>query len=302
SAIPSASRRSRSSSWSLIEPAAADEPKSERPKRAPSSSAQLTSRTVSGGVPSSAIRRSTSTAASRLRQPSSQPPFGTESMCPPISSARSEEPRNVNHWLPASSISSTAPVPASFCRRKSRAVSHVSVHATRWAPFSSPVSSRRSSRSATARAGSSAMNAILKRDRRIEMSHAATATLPGKRAYGRQAATGATRALSVVAVVATLVGFYELYRWIWSSTGWTYPFVVDDTSMPHVWVILHALWQPAQVNQPALGTILFHKSLFTAKEAAVGFGLGAMIGFAIGIVLAHSRLLVRGFLPYIVAS
>ena len=134
------------------------------------------------------------------------------------------------------------------------------------------------------------------------MSHAATATLPGKRAYGRQAATGATRALSVVAVVATLVGFYELYRWIWSSTGWTYPFVVDDTSMPHVWVILHALWQPAQVNQPALGTILFHKSLFTAKEAAVGFALGAAVGFAIGIVLAHSRLLVRGFLPYIVAS
>ena len=40
----------RSSSWSSIEPAAADEPKSERPKRAPSSSAQLTSRTVSGGV------------------------------------------------------------------------------------------------------------------------------------------------------------------------------------------------------------------------------------------------------------
>ena len=59
-----ASRRSRSSSWSAIEPAAAEEPKSERPKRAPSSSAQLTSRTVSGGVPSSAIRRSTSTPAS----------------------------------------------------------------------------------------------------------------------------------------------------------------------------------------------------------------------------------------------
>ena len=42
---------SRSSSWSAIEPAAAEEPKSERPKRAPSSSAQLTSRTVTGGVP-----------------------------------------------------------------------------------------------------------------------------------------------------------------------------------------------------------------------------------------------------------
>jgi NitT/TauT family transport system permease protein len=115
-------------------------------------------------------------------------------------------------------------------------------------------------------------------------------------------ATAARRSAAVVAVLVTLATLYELYRWIWSSAGWTHPFVVDDTSMPHIWVILHALWQPAQVNQPALGTVLFHKSLFTAKEAAVGFALGATIGFAIGIVLAHSRLLVRGFMPYIVAS
>lgn len=112
----------------------------------------------------------------------------------------------------------------------------------------------------------------------------------------------ARRGLSVVAVLVVIVGFYELYHWVWASTGWTHPFIVDDTSMPHIWVILHALWQPAQVNQPALGTILFHKSLFTAKEAAVGFALGAVIGFALGIILAHSRLLQRGFLPYIVAS
>ena len=112
----------------------------------------------------------------------------------------------------------------------------------------------------------------------------------------------ARRAIAVVAVLAGLIGLYELYHWIWASTGWTHPFVVDDTSMPHIWVILHALWQPAQVNQPALGSILFHKSLFTAKEAAVGFTLGAVIGFAIGVVLVHSRLLTRGVLPYIVAS
>ena len=152
----SRSRRcsSRSSSWSRIEPAAALEPKSERPKRAPSSSAQLTRRTVSGGVPSSAIRRSTSTPATTFRQPSSQPPFGTESMCPPISSARSDSPGSVNHWFPASSISSSAPT-STFARSHSRARSQVSVHATRWAPFSSPVSSWSSRSSATVRDGSS---------------------------------------------------------------------------------------------------------------------------------------------------
>jgi NitT/TauT family transport system permease protein len=110
------------------------------------------------------------------------------------------------------------------------------------------------------------------------------------------------RAATVAAAVLALVGLWELYRWIWTSAGWTWPFVVDKTSMPHVWTIFHAFGQPTQVNQPALITILFHKSVFTGKEALVGFAVGAIVGFAIGIVLAHSRLLQRGFLPYIVAS
>ena len=88
-----------------------------------------------------------------LRQPSSQPPFGTESMWPPISSARSDAPRSVNHWLPAASISSSTGTAASFPRSHSRARSHVSVQATRWAPFSSPVSSWSSRSSSTVRDG-----------------------------------------------------------------------------------------------------------------------------------------------------
>ena len=150
--MPSASRRSPQ--LVLVAHRAgsgADEPNRQRPKRAPSSSAQLTSRTVSGGVPSSAIRRSTSTPATTLRQPSSQPPFGTESMWPPSSSARSEAPGSVNHWFPASSISSSAPSATTFSRSHCRAPSHVSVQATRCAPFSSPVSSLSSRSSATVR-------------------------------------------------------------------------------------------------------------------------------------------------------
>jgi NitT/TauT family transport system permease protein len=112
----------------------------------------------------------------------------------------------------------------------------------------------------------------------------------------------ARRSLEVGAVLLALAGLWELYIWIWTTTGWTWPFAVDSTSMPHVWTILKAFGQPAQVNQPALITILFHKSLFTAKEAVVGFALGAVIGFALGILFAHSRLLQRGVMPYIVAS
>jgi NitT/TauT family transport system permease protein len=136
----------------------------------------------------------------------------------------------------------------------------------------------------------------------LDVTQVATASPFVRHSMRAPIGSAARRAATTFLVLAALVGLYELYRWIWSSVGFTHPFVVDDTSMPHVWVILHALWQPAQVNQPALGTVLFHKSLFTAKEAAAGFALGAVIGFTIGVVLAHSRLLIRGFLPYIVAS
>jgi NitT/TauT family transport system permease protein len=110
------------------------------------------------------------------------------------------------------------------------------------------------------------------------------------------------RAGAVALLLLALVGFWELYRWVWSSAGFSWPFVADDTSMPHVWTILKAFREPAQVNQPSLGNILFHKALFTAKESAVGFAIGATVGFGLGVVLVHSRLLQRGFLPYLVAS
>src|SRR6201997_2913597 len=110
------------------------------------------------------------------------------------------------------------------------------------------------------------------------------------------------RAGLVAAVVLVLAGLWELYRWIWTSAGWTWPFVVDNTSMPHIWTILNAFSQPTQVNQPTLVNLLLHKALFTGKEAVVGFALGAAVGFLLGIVLVHSRLLQRGFLPYIAAS
>jgi NitT/TauT family transport system permease protein len=135
------------------------------------------------------------------------------------------------------------------------------------------------------------------------VSDAAVARPAPRRAVSSTALIRAAgRAGAVLLVVLALVGLWELYRWVWTSAGWTWPFVVDDTSMPHVWTILKAFGQPTQVNQPALATILFHKALFTMKEAAVGFALGAVVGFTLGCLLVHSRLLQRGFLPYLVAS
>jgi NitT/TauT family transport system permease protein len=103
-------------------------------------------------------------------------------------------------------------------------------------------------------------------------------------------------------VLATLWGLWEGYRAVWIKTGWTWPFRVDDTAMPHIHAIVAQLHEPSRLNGPTLIHVLFDAALFTAREAAVGFAIGASVGFALAVVLVHSRLLERGLLPYIVAS
>jgi NitT/TauT family transport system permease protein len=113
---------------------------------------------------------------------------------------------------------------------------------------------------------------------------------------------GIVRATLFVLVLAALWGLWESYRWLWIRQAWTWPFVVDDISLPPLQDIFGALFEPARVNGPLLITLLWHSVLFTAKEAAVGFAIGASVGFALGVILAHLGVLQRGLLPYIVAS
>jgi NitT/TauT family transport system permease protein len=110
------------------------------------------------------------------------------------------------------------------------------------------------------------------------------------------------RASVFLVVLATLWGLWEGWHWIGTRFHLTWPFAVNDVTMPHLHRIVQSLFQPAQVNGPWLVDILWHASLFTAKESAVGFALGAVAGFAIAVVLAQSRFLERGVIPYIVAS
>src|SRR5439155_17079229 len=101
----------------------------------------------------------------------------------------------------------------------------------------------------------------------------------------------------IVVVVLALWGCWELYRWVWIETGWTWPFPVNDTTLPHVHTIFKALGEPSRVQGPLLISVLLKSAWFTAKEALVGFLLGAGIGFLLAVILVHSRLLQRGFLP-----
>lgn len=111
-----------------------------------------------------------------------------------------------------------------------------------------------------------------------------------------------SRAAVLALVLAALWGLWEAYRWLWITTGWTRPFAVDDITMPHLHSIVTQLFEPSRTGGPLLITVLFHSALFTAKEAAVGFAVGASVGFVLGVVVSQFRVLRRGLMPYIVAS
>jgi NitT/TauT family transport system permease protein len=107
----------------------------------------------------------------------------------------------------------------------------------------------------------------------------------------------------LLAVLAALWGLWESFKWLGEATELKLgTFTVTDLTMPHLHVIIEQLFEPSRTNGPLLIEVLWDSALFTAKEAAVGLLLGASIGFALGVVLHHSLLLQRGFLPYIVAS
>ncbi len=81
------------------------------------------------------------------------------------------------------------------------------------------------------------------------------------------------------------------------------PIRADDRSMPHISEIIGTIFQPPRRGSDTLLlTILAQAALFTLQEALVGFVLGAVLGFGLGVIFAHSGLLERGLLPYVVAS
>jgi NitT/TauT family transport system permease protein len=103
-------------------------------------------------------------------------------------------------------------------------------------------------------------------------------------------------------VLIVLCGLWEAYKWIGERAEITWPFPVNERTMPHVYDMVGQLFEPSRRNGPLLIDVLLDAAAFTAKEAAAGFVLGAGFGFLIAVVLSESRLLQQGFLPYIVAS
>lgn len=81
------------------------------------------------------------------------------------------------------------------------------------------------------------------------------------------------------------------------------PVRADDRSMPHIKDMFSTIFEPPRRgSEELLLTILIRSSLFTLQEAIAGFILGGILGFTLGVAFAHSGLLERGLLPYVVAS
>lgn len=79
--------------------------------------------------------------------------------------------------------------------------------------------------------------------------------------------------------------------------------IASDLSLPHVWTVLAAFAAPVQRgSETTLAGHLLGAALYTWREAAIGFVVGALLGLALAAIFVHSRLLERALVPYVIAS
>lgn len=126
------------------------------------------------------------------------------------------------------------------------------------------------------------------------------------------------QSISFVVIVILLALAWEGLKfvggdpWVFSTSdgalvnlNWQPPVSISlasDLNLPHIWDIVAAFVNPARRNGPPLLGVLVDAATFTMQEAVVGFIIGALLGFALGVIFVHSSLLERGLVPYVVAS
>lgn len=79
--------------------------------------------------------------------------------------------------------------------------------------------------------------------------------------------------------------------------------ILNDLNLPPLQSIASAFLQPARRNGDfLLLRILAEAGLYTLQEALLGFSVGVVLGLTLGTIFAHSALMERALLPYVVAS
>ena len=109
--------------------------------------------------------------------------------------------------------------------------------------------------------------------------------------------------LGFFVIVSTILVSWEIYKQLGIATGASLPLTDFPWKLPHWQAIAAELLQPARRNGPfLLIRIMGEAAWITWTEAFYGFVVGSLLGFSLGVLFAHSRLLERGLLPYVVAS
>ena len=126
--------------------------------------------------------------------------------------------------------------------------------------------------------------------------------------------------MSVAGRVAIFVGFVALILVLWEAAKvvggdpwrvdgeviWDPPLkfsFASDVNLPHVWEVWAAMIAPLNAGTTeSLGAYLFWQALYTWREAAIGFALGAAIGVALSVAFVHFGFFERAVSPYVIAS
>lgn len=133
-------------------------------------------------------------------------------------------------------------------------------------------------------------------------------TMPGRLAFAARAdnASNITGVGDLGGVnIGTISGDFAETGYLNAARSWVLLDlkIFNNLNLPHLETITEAFLQPARRNgEFLLARILAGNALYTWSEAALGFVSGALLGFLLGSVFAHSKLLERGLLPYVIAS
>jgi NitT/TauT family transport system permease protein len=113
-------------------------------------------------------------------------------------------------------------------------------------------------------------------------------------------------ATAVGAVVLAILA-WELYKAVGGDDGTTVFGVrilprADDAAMPHVYDVVRRFGEPELAAGDPIGVVVLKACLFTLRSVAVGFGVGALVGLLLAVVMQRFRVVERGLLPYVILS
>jgi NitT/TauT family transport system permease protein len=121
----------------------------------------------------------------------------------------------------------------------------------------------------------------------------ATST-PAPRAPSTRASLGARSWLATLLLLLLIAAVWQ---------GAKALFNISDQKLPHIAAIVSEFGTRTRGGAgPILAVTMLQNAAVTFGEALLGFGLGGLLGCALAVIFASSRLLERGLLPFVVGS